>query len=805
MLTDLHGRPFEVPGPTTQVETLHDHARWIDVPDERQDRWVNQLTGIGSWRDKTTAGTFSPVYRLWDPEIVDLFNGSDIAAKAIEAPAFEMFRRGFELTSDGQDASAIEDFREWATDTFDVEKTLENGSMFGSMFGGVLLVLGLDDGRDPWEPLDEERCKGVKYINQVDRRFAYAQSYYSDMDQPKYGRPELYLISNGVATSAFGRKSSSSLRGQGYSIGQVHESRCIRFDGNASDVTTQQLLAGWSWSVLQRPYDVLRQFDHAFDSAGYLLSDASQGVLTLQGLVASMAAGKKQALEDRMQQMELQRGVARAIALDAGGKDGKNAETFTRQTTSFAGLPDMLDRMMQRVCSALNMPVSKVFGRGAGGINAAGEADAQERSWYDRIGSLQTRDLTPKIKRLFRFLAMDKRSPLGKKGIGKAWKVKHHPLWSPTDTEQAATRYQKAQTDQIYITEGCVTPEIVSLTLTELYPKLDVEAIEESIDGAVTFDPHENDPDPDGGDGGGGPDGNETPTPVIPMPLLGTAGANATPGPGKGKALPAPAKPAVGKKTPGAGESGSPQPGKKSPPPKPVAKAPPAKPVPPTAPVKPKKKKADADELELARVDDRARDTDGKYGDEGAGVSRQAAALTEAADDGASHVAARDSHMAAAERHRFIANKRAASGDFTKSGEHTARAIGHDHQAGVHSRAALDAPQATPGSGLLDHADEQERVPAGEPGGGEFAGSGGGGGTFKKGEIASMQAHLARATSTMPRGGDGRAAVAANAGGIIKAGLEHEAREHEAYAGAVVPGEALVIPGHPRKCQIDLR
>ena len=610
-LVDTQGRPLAIPEPGARAETLAEHVeQWmgsradaIRVLEAREDRWVNPFTHIGGRLDKTTAGHFDPVYRLWDPEIVDLVNGSDIAAKFIEAPAFEMFRRGFELSADGLDASAIEDFREWSTDTFSVEKALENGSMWGSAFGGVLLILGLDDGQDPWEPLDEDRCRGVKFINQVDRRFAYAQSYYSAMDAPKYGQAELYLVSNGVATSAFGRKSQETLRGQGYSIGRVHESRCVRFDGNAADVVTQQLLAGWSWSILQRPYDILRQFDHVFDSAAYLLSDASQGVLKLQGLVKAMAAGKKQELEDRIQMFELTRGVARAIAIDAGGPDGKNAETFERTSTPFSGIPEMLDRMMQRLCAAGNMPVSEVFGRGAGGINAAGEAEASTRKWYDRIASLQQRDLTPKIKRLFRFLAMDRRSPLGDKGRKARWQVKHHPLWCPTDLELSQKRLADAQRTHVYIDDGVIHPEVAALApdMKEMFPALDTESIEASVKAMTQFDPYENEPEPPDAGGAPGVQGGETPSPVIPMPMLGTAAAEATPGPGapelttvahavqpkEGASWPTPQRSVVTETTPGPGEEGASQPApkpKKAPPKRapavPKRKGPPVAPAP---------------------------------------------------------------------------------------------------------------------------------------------------------------------------------------------------------------------------------
>ena len=700
----------------------------------REDRWVNQTTGIGSFRDKTVHGSFEPVWRLWDPEIVDLMNGSDLAAKIVELPTFEMFRRGFDLTADGFDTSAVDDFREWATETFDVETELENGHKWGRGFGGQLTIMGLDDGRDPWEPLDESRVRGVRYINPVDRRYAYAQSFYSDMDAPKYGRPELYLVSNGVATSAFGRKSSESLRGMGYAVGRIHESRCIRFDGVAADVTTQQLLAGWSWSVLQRPYDVLRQFDHAFDSAVYLLSDASQGVLKLQGLVKAMAQGKKAEIEARMEMMELTRGVARAIAIDAGGPDGKNAEAFERQATPFSGIPEMLDRLMMRVASASNMPLAKVFGRGAGGINSAGEAEASIRTWYDQCESLQTRELAPKIKRMFRFLAMDKRSPLGKKGRDVRWHVKFRPLWSPTDDERARTQLTNMQRDTGYVEAGIVTAEVAAASLGDVYPKLDVKAIEDSINQAARFDPYEGDA-PEGEGGNPADNGGQLPSPVIPMPMLGTAGAEATPGPGAptvpekstpeskpkapkggdGAALPGPQKPTVKLTTPGTGEDPIPQPASATKPKKVRA----AKPSEEEEEETGKKASTKAD----AWNPDQPRDEHGMWSEEGAVAASRAATehsrsivekhgASPGAGSSAEHHAAQKAHALAASAAQELAGKHEALGNKAAAAKYRELASSHENSATSHeSQGRWAKERETSVAGASQPAEKSTRNP----------------------------------------------------------------------------------------------
>lgn len=532
MLIDRFGRPI-----VAQEQT----------PTYRSDRWQNDLTGIGTPGDKSTHGRFFPVSRVLDQELTSLYNGSDIAAKAVEARPFEMFRRGFEIEADGVDASAIADVREFATEHLELEETIRNGMKWGNLWGGCLAIMNIDDGQDPWEPLDETRIRSFGSMNLIDRRFAYVQAQYSNINSPKHGKPMLYLISNAVAStgwSSYGKvkqKSPDELRAQGAQIAVIHESRVIRFDGNDADIVTRQALAGWTWSVLQRVYDAMRQFEHAFDSVGYLLSDASQGVFKLQGLLKAISSGQRQALADRIMLMEQTRSVMRGIALDAGGTDGKNGEDFTRVPTPFGGIPDLLDKMMLRLASALDMPATKLFGRAPAGLNATGDADI--RNWYDQLATEQTTAATPRLQRVLRLLALAKQGPLGGKYV--KWKIHHKPLWNPTDSELATARLTNAQRDQIYLTEGVVKPEEVAVDLADVYPHLDVVARETAIDDGKTFDPYENDPEPEppppppGGQvGQGSPVTGEPLSSAAPVPLIGPGTAN-KPIPG-GKQKPAP-------------------------------------------------------------------------------------------------------------------------------------------------------------------------------------------------------------------------------------------------------------------------
>lgn len=445
-------------------------------------------------------GSFWHPWRVLDNELLALMNGSDLAAKIVELPAKEMMRRGYELTADGVDASAIEDLREDCHERLRLDEQIREGLKWGRAFGGDLLLMGIDDGQAPDKPVNENNIRSIQFLNNVDRRFAWVQSYYADPLKPNYGLPELYLITNVVSVSR------PIVGNPGATI--VHESRCIRFDGNSTDVLTRQQLAGWSWSVLQRVYDTLRRFEHAFDAAGALLSDASQAVFKLQGLIDAIASGQRQQIQDRMALVDESRSTIRAVMLDAEG------EEFRRDQTSFAGIPDMLDRWMMRLSAASSIPVTKLFGRSAAGLNATGENDV--RGWYDDMASDQTDVLGPKLKRIYRLCALAKDSPVKKKDA--KFQVDFAPLWSPTDDEEAATNLKIAQADQIYIQEGVVTPEEVALDRQEMYPSMDVESREAALEGAKKFDPYEKDPIASATEAAKAGNG-EPQSPAVPLPL----------------------------------------------------------------------------------------------------------------------------------------------------------------------------------------------------------------------------------------------------------------------------------------------
>ena len=520
-------KPFEYP----TEDRLDAAASWFGGlqggqgwPGYRGATFQNSSTGVGTPRDKTTFGAYWAPWRLSDPELLAMYNGSDIGAKIVDAPIDEMFRNGWEVGSRDLDTDSLRTLDDKAS-KLRVTELLNEGAGWGRLFGGALNIIGAEDGRNPDEELNEQGIKALHYLNVVDRRFIWVQRYYSDMLSPKYGLPEIYLITNVVSHGGM-YGTTNPPPGTRLAAVSIHESRCIRFDGAKTDVLTRQQLAGWTWSVLQRCYDVLRRFDGAFDSVGNLLSDASQAVFKIKNLVDMIAQNQKSQVVSRMQLADFSRSALRAIMVDADNED------FERKPTSFAGIPELLDRYMMRVAAAAGaagapMPVTLLFGRSAAGLNATGDAD--ERMWLSGIRSKQTNELGPKIKRIYRLMSLAKDSKVKKSKDSDnpqpEFQVKFRPLWDPTEKELTERSYQLAQRNQILIETGQATPEQCALGMFgsgELsdWIDVDVDKLQESIDGAVKFDPYEKQPAPEGSNVNAEQQG-EMQSPVVPLPLPG--------------------------------------------------------------------------------------------------------------------------------------------------------------------------------------------------------------------------------------------------------------------------------------------
>lgn len=391
------------------------------------DGLVNPFLGYGTTRDKVGQGSFFASVPLSFAELHAMYYGGDIPPAIVDTRPEEMFRRGYTLCS-AKDEGAAHELQK-SLKELHLDRKIREALVAGRLWGGALLVIGAIDGQDDLsQPLALERVREVRYLNVVDRRFASVNKWQTNALLPDYGEPEIYSISGFDSPPA-----------------TIHASRVIRFVGVEPDQVTRRQFGGWGYSVLQRPYDVIRMFETAFASSGVLLSDASQAVWKIKDLV-ELVATNRTLLETRMAISDMSRSAGRGIMVDAENED------FTRVATSFAGIDAMLDRFMMRLAAAAKMPVTLMMGRSPAGQNATGDSDF--RAFYDSCGKDQAEIAEPALKRVYTIASAGKLDDLD---------VDFAPLWAPSDAEKATTKKTEAETDKIYVDMGALHPEEVAL------------------------------------------------------------------------------------------------------------------------------------------------------------------------------------------------------------------------------------------------------------------------------------------------------------------------------------------------------
>ncbi len=426
----------------------------LGVFEERADSWQNLTTGMGDPnRDKLMGGYFMPLVNLDFGQIESMYYGDDMCERIVDALPDDAFRRGFEL-----EGSLAEEMNKQIK-TLDAETKLRDAFAWGRLWGGCALVLGIDDGQVQTQPLDVERVRGVKFINVVDRRYVNPLRYYEGALSPKFGEPETYSV-----TPAFGRAAMGV---------EIHETRLIRFYGTKIDAITTRRLAGWSYSVLQRPYDVLRLFSTAFQSAGQLASDAGQGVFSIANLMGQLGSSQKNAILQRLQMMDMQRSSGRSILVD------KDKEEFKRHAVQVAGVDKLLEHFEMRLAAAARMPVTMLMGRAPAGMDATGEGDAKQ--WHAQVKAAQTKTVEPALVRLLDILSA------GKWSHDDANKINWLAQEDPNDKEEAEVEKLEAETFKIYSDMGALSGE--QITLIKFAGKAVGEVIdEEALEAIIEAD-----------------------------------------------------------------------------------------------------------------------------------------------------------------------------------------------------------------------------------------------------------------------------------------------------------------------------
>lgn len=409
------------------------------------DGWVNVLTGLGQIGKDKRESTIPVVDLMSYNTMASVYRASDLAARVVDMPASDMMREGFEvrIPDDEEMTEALGGFME----ELGVDDAFIQALKWKRAYGGSLILIGANDGAvDLSQPLVEDKIKSIDFLNVFDAFEARPIEWQENPLKRGFSTATMFQINpHGMTTALSG-------------IQRVHASRCLTFTGPLANrrqlrEAASGIAQGWGDSVLVRCVKLMRDYDAAWGSVSNLLHDFAQAVYKIKGLSAALLADKDKTIKKRFQLINLGRSIINATLLDA------DQEEFERKTQSISGVPETLKEFQARVSAAAEIPVNKLFGTSASGMNSAG--DAEERTWYDKIRSMQKLETKTQVSRLAKLVMLAKDSPA--KGVEpENWTTCFHSLWQQSDTDKADVRFKNAQTDKIYHDLGVASTEDIA-------------------------------------------------------------------------------------------------------------------------------------------------------------------------------------------------------------------------------------------------------------------------------------------------------------------------------------------------------
>lgn len=387
------------------------------------DKLVNLVSNMGTGRDKSASSTYAPVF-MTDEQAIHAYRGSWMARKTIDIPAYDSTRkwRGWQADKDQIGLIEAEEKR------LGIKHKLLEAQIKARLFGGAAVFIGTGE-RDTSQPLNPERIGkgGIKYLSVMTRRQLSPTEIEQDVQSEYFGRPKAYRLQNSAI--------------------DIHPSRLIIFVG--AKLPDQELVTGneygWGDSVLTAILESVKQADATMANVASMVFEAKVDVIKLPNFMDSLDDPRYRDLVlQRLALANTAKGINGALLLDS-------SEDYETKSANFGNLPEIMDRFLQQVCAASDIPATRYLSQAPAGMNSTGESDLL--NYQDRIQSMQELEIGPAMVVFDECLI---RSALGNRPseIYYVW----NSLWQTTPTQR--------------VTNGKIVAETIkTLSETRLLPE----------------------------------------------------------------------------------------------------------------------------------------------------------------------------------------------------------------------------------------------------------------------------------------------------------------------------------------------
>ena len=300
------------------------------------------------------------------------------------------------------------------------------------LYGGAGLVLLIDDGLPPEEPVDINRIRSIQGYVPLSRHELIPE----DFTITDYTKPSHYRI-----TTA--QRLTPEQQGQYVNV-RIHSSRVARFDGLYLPWNVRVRNTGWGLPVLQLVWEAYKRYESAMSGLESMTTDSDLFVHKIPGLFNRIATGNESDLRKRLEANNLSRSVYGGMVVDVE----EELQFLNRALSNIASATEPFIKDLQ---AATGWPASILMGDSPGGLGKEGRFE--ERVWASIVEQWQEVYCRTAVTEVFQYILVSREGPARGRPPEK-WSVEFPSIFTETNSEKAALRLQVAQVDAQYINLG---------------------------------------------------------------------------------------------------------------------------------------------------------------------------------------------------------------------------------------------------------------------------------------------------------------------------------------------------------------
>lgn len=375
--------------PSTSV-AAYDSAVTLSEPSIKMlDSFSNPVARLGFGTQNLLEATEYPLTRMTQNYALlnSLYRNNWVIQNIVGAIPEDITKKWFRIVTKAP-SEYIDKFDRMQRQT-KLRKSVLEGMKWGRLYGGavgLILIAGQEDMLEEplnYDTIQPDSFKGLYIVDRWSGVYPDMQII-TDINDTDFGLPEYYEVRNehGVMTQ------------------RVHHSRVVRFIGRELPYYEKIVEQYWGQSEIEAIYEEIVKRDNVSNNIASLTFKANLSVYEMDNLDQIFAVGGGAAQKRFWNSLQAQS----ILESNMGTRVINKGDSIQNLQYTFTGLAEIYSNIMMDVSGAARIPVTKLFGRSPGGMNATGESDLQ--NYYDYIDELRESDFRPIIEKLLPVMAL---------------------------------------------------------------------------------------------------------------------------------------------------------------------------------------------------------------------------------------------------------------------------------------------------------------------------------------------------------------------------------------------------------------